>query len=235
MTRRNFRTFGLAIVAALVGLSVGGTAEAQMPIPTAQTPGMIGGQTIGSGNFVLGASTGFPETRFHAIWGLGNNFDLGIQPGITYGGWGRGRGRNSVSSLRQNVGLDMQVPLRFTVAHMQRAAVGIRVSPFFRIGESSPAISVGSLIGARFSIALPKLFTLVVGPEARFAFAHVGESGDAGFNFFDGAVYAVTGLETYFKNKWYFNFQMDIGGYFGSNNAWNGALVNAYFGFGVEL
>ena len=85
---------------------------------------------------VLGASTGYPETRFHAIWGMGGNFDLGIQPGLTYCGDGGDDG-NWLCGLRQDVGLDFQVPLRWNLATMPKAAVALRVSPFFRVGPAT--------------------------------------------------------------------------------------------------
>jgi hypothetical protein len=228
----------LSLTALLLTILLGDTrAEAQVPRPTPTTPGMIGGQTIGSGRMVLGASTGYPETRFHAIWGLGSNFDLGIQPGLTYAGGDRRGFRSrggSLSGLRQDLGLDFQVPLRWTLAHMPRAAVALRVSPYLRVGECCPSFSVGSLVGARFSIALPKVFSLILGPEARFGFATIGDDGFRA-NGFDGAVYAVIGLESFFKNKWFFNLQFDGGGYFGSGGLWDDGMFNAYFGFGALM
>ncbi len=220
---------------ALALVAFAARAEAQVPRPTAATPGMIGGRTIGGGRMVLGASTGFPETRFHVIWGMGSNFDLGIQPGITYSDDYDAFGDDDIlSGLRQDVGLDFQVPLRFTLAQMRIAAVALRVSPFFRVGESSPAFSVGSLVGARFSIALPKVFSIVVGPEARLGFATLGDD-NARRNGFDGAFYAVMGLESFFKNKWFFNLQFDAGGYFGSEELWDDPMFNAYVGFGALM
>ncbi|MBC7171379.1 MAG: hypothetical protein H5U40_03070 [Polyangiaceae bacterium] len=222
-------TLGLAFVSA-------STAAAQVPVPSATTPGMIGGQTISGGRMVLGASTGYPQTRFHVIWGMGGNFDLGIQPGITYTGdddrYGYDRG--DLSGLRQDVGLDLQVPLRWTLTHMRRAAVALRVSPFFRIGEAAPAFSIGSLVGARFSIALPKVFSFIIGPEMRFAFASLGDEPYRA-NGFDGAAYIVFGLESFFRNKWFFNLQFDGGGYYGSEELWNDGLFNAYVGFGALM
>ncbi len=232
---RTARALGaLAPIALAMSLAVGApsTAEAQVPTPNGSTPGMIGGQTIGGGQMVLGASTGYPETRFHAIWGMGGNFDLAIQPGLTYVGDNDG-GR--LAGLRQDVGLDFQVPLRWTLAHLGSiSAVALRVSPFFRMGECCPAFSFGSLVGARFSIALPKVFSIIVGPEARLGFATIGED-DFRANGFDGAVYIVFGLESFFRNKWFFNLQFDGGGYFGSDELWDDGLFNAYFGFGALL
>jgi hypothetical protein len=230
---KTLKAFVGTLTAALaLSLGAAGAAQAQAPVPTGDTPGMIGGQTIGAGRMVIGAATGYPETQFRIMWGMGSNFDLGINAGLTYGA--RGVRRHQISGLRQQVGLDLQVPLRWTLFNLPKAAMALRIVPFFRIGQYDPSVSVGGIAGVRFSIALPKIFSLIVGAETRADFASVG-SGDSRFNFFDGATYAVIGLESYFKDAWFFNLEMDIGGAYASKNIGGDPLYNILFGFGYAF
>jgi hypothetical protein len=119
---------------------------------------------------------------------------------------------------------------------MPKAAMALRVIPYFRVGQYDPSISAGGTIGVRFGIALPKIFSIIAGLESRFGFASVnGFGGGDRFNFFDGATYAVIGLESFFKDKWYFNVENDIGAAYGSNGVGADPLFNILFGFGYQL
>lgn len=233
-TNKSFLGSKLAVVTAMVGLLLGASsAEAQAPVPSSSTPSMIGGQVVGAGRFVLGASTGYPETQLRLIWGMSNKFDIGFTAGLTYAGNGNNNG-NELGGLFQDVGGRFQVPLRWNLATKPKFNVSLRAVPYFRIGQSDPAFGVGATLGARFGIPLPKVFTLIVGLETRGGFGSAG-SGDFRTNFFDGATYSVFGLECFFKDKWFFNLEFDGGGYYGSNNIGGHGLFNAHVGFGVQL
>ncbi|MFO0694087.1 MAG: hypothetical protein U0230_11065 [Polyangiales bacterium] len=237
-TKKSFLGSKLAVVAAVAGLLLGAaSAQAQAPVPSSSTPSMIGGQVVGSGRFVIGATTGYPETQLRLIWGLSNKFDIGFTGGLSYG-------TNAIAGIRQRVGGDFQVPLRWTLATKPKFNVAIRAVPYFRIGQYEPAFGFGGVVGARFGIPLPKVFTLIVGFEQRLGFgSYGGQQVCTGFgcttsnrfNFFDGASYAVFAIESFFKNKWFFNLEFDGGGYYGSNNAGGHGLFNAHVGFGVQL
>ena len=68
-------------------------------------------------------------------------------------------------------------------------------------------------------------------PAAR----HPRSGGRDATNFFDGAVYGIIGGETFFKDKWFFNAEMDLGGTFASGRADGGFFLNALVGFGYMM
>ena len=131
-------------------------AEVPMPMPTTDTSTLYGGSALAPGSFTLGATTGFPETSFDVYFGLGPIFDLGIQTGFTYG--------TRLGGNRQRLGLDLHVPLRWTLLRTTALAGGLRVAPYFMIGEAKPAISFGADVAFLLDIPMPKIFTLIVGP-----------------------------------------------------------------------
>lgn len=254
MNRRGIRTTVAASIAAACLLALAGPAHADVETMTPQTPTVIGGQVIGSGHRVIGASTGYPGLRGHFMFGLGDSFDLSIEPELTYAnGW--------LSGLNQGFGAQIEVPMRIQLATLSRAALALRLVPYFRVGRAAPSWGTGGTIGVRASIPLKKLFSIVVGLDTRGGFGsfHARNcDGSAGFDcndsFFEGATYVNLGLETYFRQKWYFFGSYDIGaaytsggGYsYGSRICYDGvgdpyvcgsnahAYFHAQFGFGYQ-
>ncbi len=227
---------GFWLMGALLFALAPSAASAQMPMPDTSTPTLYGGQTIPAGEMTLGASVGYPSLRFQVIWGISENFDVGIQPALTYGGgFGGGPGRgNHLTGYRQDVGLNLEVPLRWVLAENSGFNVGLRVVPYYMIGQGSPAFSVGGQVGARFGIPMPKIFTLFVGPEVGLGFASVGSDPNR-TNGFDGEVLVVFGLEALYKDKWIFTNEWNAGGSFGSNGLNGHGILRVWFGFGVLL
>lgn len=231
-----------------------GTAAAELPRMTSETPTLIGGHTIGSGHQSIGASGGFPVLRGEFFFGLGNNVDVGLMPGLTFGGWMSG-------GLNQGIGTHFEAPFRFNLMSGGRAALALRLSPYARIGRGFPSWGTGATIGLRASIPLRKLFSIVVGGETRGGFGSFHDSNCAftGFScrdtYFEGATYAVIGLETLFRDRWFFFAEYDVGatytsggGYyrwtntcvdqFGNLYPCGGAatgLFNAHLGFGYLI
>ena len=206
-------------------ISVGfaGEVEAQKPRPTGQTPSLTGAQVIPRGRTALGVTLGYPSLRLHAVWGVGRRFDVGLMPALTYG--------TRFDGYRQRLGLNVQVPLRWALAQKPNFNFGVRLMPYFRIGESSPAFSAGGNVGFRFGIAMPRIFTLVFGPEGRVGFASVGESPNRG-NGLDAEVMGMVGLESYFKRRWLFSLERHFGHLFGTGTLPDGNFIyRTWFGF----
>lgn len=230
VSNRIHRTFVRhAFVAALVVLGGTTVANAQASRPTSSTPSIIGGQVIGGHRITGGVSTGYPQTRGQFIFGISNNFDVGVFPGLTYG-------TNRIAGITQRVGLWLDVPLRWNLATLPKAAIALRFVPYFRVGQYDPSFGVGGTLGVRVSMPLPKIFSIVFGVETRGGF---GSSGDGDFrdNYFDGATYGLLGLEALFRNQFFFFLEHDFGGAYISNDGYGGGrgLYNFHIGFGAYL
>ncbi len=202
---------GSAILAGLVS-----EAEAQKPRPTGDTPSLTGAQVIPRGRTALGITVGYPSLRLHAVWGVGRSFDVGLMPALTYG--------TRFDGYRQRLGLNLQIPLRWALADKPNFNFGFRLMPYFRIGEASPAFSVGGNLGFRFGIAMPRVFTLIFGPEGRIGFASVGDT-PARQNGLDAELTGMVGLESYFKRKWLFTLEMHFGHLFGTGSLPGGGFI----------
>jgi hypothetical protein len=195
-----------------------------MPLPDANTPTLKGGQVLDPGSVAIGATTGYPETAFNVYFGITPVFDLGITVGLTYGdgNWGstnwnnanwNNRG-NTISGLRQGVGLDLNVPLRFTLFHAGIVAGGLKVTPYFMIGDGSPSVSFGADAAFMIDIAVPKIFKVIVGPELRTGIASMGDKDWAGgrWTIYDGGLWLNAGLETVLAKKWMLGLMFQGGG-----------------------
>ncbi len=189
-------------------------ARAKMPVLSGSTPTLYGGERLEPHSIVLGATTGYPETRFDAYFGVTQIFDLGVHFGLTYGA--------RLSGLRQRVGMDLNVPLRFTLVQAGILAFGLRVTPYFMIGEARPSVSVGGDIGFLFDIALPKLFKIIVGPEVRSGFASTGIP-SARVRGYDGGSWVDIGVETLFLGRFH------VGGQFQGGAQWGRHGVDGVF------
>jgi hypothetical protein len=203
-------------------------AQAGMPMPMADanTPTLKGGQVLTPGTIAIGATTGYPSTAFDAYFGLTPVFDLGVTAGLTYG--------HKISGIRQRVGLDLHVPLRFTLFHKGIVAGGLKVAPYFMIGEGSPSISVGGDVGFLIDIAVPKIFKVIVGPEIRTGFASFGANSDN--QIYDGALWLDMGLETILAEKWCLGLMFKAGGQWAAGDASGGdGIFNALIYFAYKL
>ena len=194
-----------------------GEAEAQKPRPTGNTPSLSGAQVIPRGSTALGITVGYPSLRLHAVWGVGRNFDVGLMPALTYG--------TRFDGYRQRLGLNLQIPLRWALADKPNFNFGLRLMPYFRIGEASPAFSIGGNVGFRFGIAMPSIFTLIFGPEGRVGFASVGDTTPGRANGLDAELTGMVGLESYFKRKWLFSLEMHFGHLFGAGGLPGGGFI----------
>lgn len=209
----------IIITVAMVSTILTGTArrgQAQKPTPTGDTPSLIGAQVIPRGRTALGITVGYPSLRLHAVWGAGRRFDVGLMPAVTYG--------TRFDGYRQRLGLNLQIPLRWALADRPSFNFGFRLMPYFRIGEASPAFSVGGNLGFRFGIAMPRLFTLIFGPEGRIGFASIGDSPDRQ-NGLDAELTGMVGLESYFRRKWLFSLEMHFGHLFGVGGLPGGTFI----------
>jgi hypothetical protein len=205
----------------LTGLA--GEADAEKPRPTGDTPSLSGAQVIPRGRTALGITIGYPSLRLHAVWGVGRRFDVGLMPAFTYG--------TRFDGYRQRLGLNLQVPLRWALADKPKFNFGFRLMPYFRIGESSPAFSVGGNLGFRFGIAMPRIFTLIFGPEGRMGFASVGDSPNR-LNGLDAELTGMVGLESYLKRRWLVSLEMHFGHLFGAGSLPGGQFIyRTWFGF----
>jgi hypothetical protein len=201
-----------------------GEAEAQKPRPTGDTPSLNGAQVIPRGSTALGITVGYPSLRLHAVWGVGRNFDVGLMPALTYG--------TRLDGYRQRLGLNLQIPLRWALADKPNFNFGFRLMPYFRIGEGSPAFSVGGNVGFRFGIAMPRVFTLIFGPEGRIGFASVGDTTPGRANGLDAELTGMVGLESYLKRKWLLSLEMHFGHLFGAGGLPGGEFIyRTWFGF----
>ena len=194
-----------------------GEAEAQKPRPTGDTPSLNGAQVIPRGRTALGITVGYPSLRLHAVWGVGRNFDVGLMPALTYG--------TRFDGYRQRLGLNLQIPLRWALADKPNFNFGFRLMPYFRIGEGSPAFSVGGNVGFRFGIAMPRVFTLIFGPEGRIGFASVGDTTPGRANGLDAELTGMVGLESYLKRKWLLSLEMHFGHLFGAGGLPGGEFI----------
>jgi len=224
-TSNRIRSTAWLVAVLVVGLSAS-SANAEVPTMTPQTPTLIGGQVIGPGHVAIGASAGYPGLRGEFTFGLGSAFDISIQPTLTYAnGW--------LSGLNQGLGVAVDVPFRFTLATMPRAALALRVIPYARIGRAAPSWGTGGTIDVRASIPLRRLFSIVVGGASRGGFGSfhydgctAGSGYDCNDNYFEGSTYAIIGLETFFHDRWYFFAEQDIGASYTSHGGY-------YYGGGI--
>lgn len=204
-------------------LGVACPAAAQPAAPRADTPTLFGAQRVAPGDLVVGVHSGFPKTGMHLFVGLAERFDVGFLTSVTYG--------DSLGGYRQRVGFDLHVPLRWTVLERNDLALGLRVSPYFLVGEGGPGVSVGADLAVLFDVALPKVFKLIFGPELRTGFADGGRRPRA--SGYDGALWFTVGLEALLKRRWYVGWQFQGGAYWGSGGLPEGGLfrANVYFGY----
>lgn len=218
----------LSAVVLIATIGFADVAEAQMPLPRPNTPTLFGAQRLDPGDFVLGFSTGYPKTSFNLFFGLHEAFDLGLLVGITYGD-------GSLGGNRQRLGMDVHVPLRWTMATRGKVALGLRISPYFMIGESRPSISFGGDLAFLIDIPLPKLFKIIVGPEVRTGF----NTNSNGRDIYDGGAWANIGIETNFLQIFYAGVIFQGGGFWGAGSgvgsSANGGLFRANVFFGAEL
>lgn len=254
MSRSANRAVALVLAAFASLVAPARSAFADVETMTPQTPTVVGGQVIGAGHMVIGASSGYPGIRGRFIFGLGNSFDLSIDPQITYAnGW--------LSGLNQGFGTQLEVPMRIQLVTASRFAMALRLVPYFRIGRAAPSWGTGGTIGVRASIPLPKLFSIVVGLDTRAGLGSFHARGcdssggvECNDSFFEGATYVNFGLETYFRQKWYFYASHDVGVAYTSGGAYGygdvcvdaggnpyacGSNAHAYFhaqlGFGYQM
>jgi hypothetical protein len=199
----------------------GGAVMAQTPRPTGRTPTLYGGERINPGSMVMGFTTGYPKTSFDLYWGVSQKFDVGLQTGFTY--------NVRLGGNRQWLGLDVHVPLRWTLLQRAKVAGGLRVAPYFMIGDGSPSISFGADVAFLIDIALPKVFKIIVGPELRTGFATLVGTGIVGY---DGGVWANLGLETFLARKFFLGIVFNGGGVWGTGGLWGEGVFRANIFFG---
>ncbi len=244
MKSMKFKT--ILLVLAITVCATVAQAGVPMPMPNVETPTLKGAQSFAPGTIVIGATTGYPSTAFDVYFGISPVFDLGITLGLTYGdgNWGNWNNANwnnrgyTISGIRQGVGLDLHVPLRFTLFHKGIVAGGLKVAPYFMIGDGSPSVSLGGDVGFLIDIAVPKIFKVIVGPEIRTGFASMGDKDWAGgrWTFYDGGVWLNAGLETILVDKWYLGLMFRGGGKWAAGDYSGGdGLFNALIYFGYRL
>ncbi|MGF1465416.1 MAG: hypothetical protein ACFCGT_04715 [Sandaracinaceae bacterium] len=153
-----------------------------------RTATLFGARRLEPEAFVLGLTTGFPKTGLNLHFGLAEAFDLAVLLGVTYG-------RTDFDGDRQGVGFEGRVPFRWTLSAREALALGLRLTPYFMVGECCPSIATGGDLAFLVDIALRRVLKLILGPELRTGFATVG--GDptrrAGY---DGGLWANFGVET---------------------------------------
>jgi hypothetical protein len=160
-------------------------------------------------------------------FGISRVFDLGITTGITYCG--------KVCGLRQDVGLDVHVPLRWTLFHSGIVAGGLKFAPYFMIGQGNPSISIGGDFAFLIDIAVPKIFKVIIGPELRTGFASTG-NGNNRSNFYDGAMVLNFGLETVLARQWFLGLMFRAGGNWAAGDrSGGGGIFNALIYFAYKF
>ncbi len=194
------------------------------PVPTGTTPTLYGGECLDPGTMVIGATAGYPKTSFNLYWGIGKNFDFGLQTGFTYNA---GLGGN-----RQWIGLDVHLPLRWTLFRKARVAGGLRVSPYFMIGDGRPSVSCGADVGFLIDIALPKIFKIIVGPEVRSGFATLGGTDIAGY---DGGAWVNFGIETLLAKRFFLGVVLHGGALWGTGGLGLQGVFRTNLVFGARL
>lgn len=214
-----------SIVSFVTAMAMAGAAIGEAPIPTGQTPTLYGGQRLDPKTFVIGATTGYPETSFDVYWGFTNVFDLGLQLGFTYG--------PRLDGDRQRLGMDFHVPLRFTLLQRNIVSGGLRVSPYLMIGESAPAVETGVDVGFLVDIALPKIFKIIVGPELRTGFASVGNINR--INGYDGGTWVIAGIETLLAGRFHVGGVMHGGAQWGTGGLGVDGVFRFQICFGVLM
>src|SRR5512139_2354579 len=216
----------LTIVTTALALAgaFGTEAHAEKPTPTGETPSLYGAATIPRGRTAIGLTVGYPSLRPQFVWGVRRRFDVGFIPAMTYG-------RNH-DGYRQDLGLNLEIPLRWAFAEGRHGSFGMRIMPYFRIGEAAPAFSVGGNIGFRVGIAFPRIFTLIFGPEGRVGFASIGSTPNRQDGL-DAELTGMVGLESFIHHEWIVSLEMHFGHEFGAGQLADGALiVRGWVGFG---
>jgi len=218
------RPLAAALVATALVAAAPSSARAAPPRPTSATPTLFGAQRLDPGTAALGMTTGYPKTGTNLHVGLLERFDIAFLIGVTYG--------DELDGNRQNLGADFHVPLRWTPYEEKRLAFGIRIAPYFMIGESGPAFSIGGDLAFLFDIALPKVFKLILGPELRTGFAtrEIGNDRRTGY---DGRLVMQIGLETLVAREWAFGFIFRGGAQWGTGGLSEDGVfgANVFFGY----
>jgi hypothetical protein len=215
----------LALVAFVAVIAPAATSSAQYP--TGRTPTLFGAHTVDRTGVVIGFSSGWPESSFNMHFGILANFDIGVLLGVTYG-------RPAWDGDRQEVGFAGRLPLRWTPLHGRRAAFGIRLTPYFLIGEYGPSISGGGDVALLFDIALPRIFKIVLGPELRTGFNSFDRPGGR-VTRYDGGVWGVFGFEGLFGDHVMLSIIFNGGGYWGNRPLGDGGLFRARISFGYAF
>jgi hypothetical protein len=216
---QTLETYSRAALVALGLILSASIAEAQMPMPTTATPTVHGGQTMQGLTAI--AEVGFPAVRFGILSGDGGFFDWGVI------GAAPTLGDADINGYFQQLGMDVRAPLRFRLLESSKVTGSLRVAPLFHFGRKGagctpdrcdPNVGFGSTIGFMMDIPLPKIFKVVMGVDTRWGMVHFAKD----FNRFGGATMVQAGIEAFWKDQFFFQLIMHIGGQYISGTNGNG-------------
>jgi hypothetical protein len=237
-TKTTRRALSAPAIMALACLSVCLSArgvEAQVPIPTNDTPTLHGGTPLTG--MAVGGEIGYAALRGAFYFGKGN-WDVAIDAGIpTFGNddWLHG--------YNQSLGLDLRAPFRLKLAQWTKATGSFKVGPYFHVGRACDhdcnrnAVGTGALVGFVTDITLPKLFKVIVGIEQQFGFIGLNNrNNDGDYHAFAGATWFDIGLEAFWRSI-FFTMIMNVGAQYGSNDFHynDHALFRQLFGAGYKF
>jgi hypothetical protein len=205
------------------------SAPADAQRPTGRTPTIFGAHVVDRNDFVIGFSSGWPESSFNMHFGISGVFDIGILLGVTYG-------RPVWDGDRQDIGFAGRIPLRWTPVHGRIAAFGVRLSPYFLAGDfrGPGSFAGGGDLALLFDIAFPRVLKLILGPEVRTGFASIDTPAGRRTGY-DGAVWANFGFEALFSGHVHLGLVLNGGGYWGSGPLGRGGLFRARVNFGYAF
>lgn len=239
MHSMNIARIKLVVCVGLVFAWLGASSavEAQVPVPTTNTPTLYGGTPL-SGSAVAG-QIGYAALRAQFFHGRGN-WDLTVDAGVpTFGDdWLHG--------YNQSLGFDLRVPFRIRLANWQKATGSFKAGPLLHAGRAcrgrsdceTRSVGTGALIGFVTDITLPKLFKLIVGIEQQFGLLNLRyRPNDSSDNRFAGATWIDLGLEAFWRESLFFTLIANVGAQYGSNDLHrhDHALYRQLFGVGYKF
>lgn len=236
-SRRAARALVIMALACLAASVVPGSASAQIPIPTNDTPTLHGGTPLAG--MAVGGQIGYAALRGAFYYGQGN-WDLAIDAGIpTFGA------HDWLHGYNQSLGFDLRVPFRFRLVQWSIATGSLKVGPYFHVGRACGrgddcdrrAVGTGALIGFVTDIALPKLFKVIAGVEQQFGFVNLHNRNNGNdYSAFAGAFWFDIGLEAFWRDI-FFTLIMNVGAQYGSNDFHRNdhALFRQLFGAGFKF
>ena len=166
----------------------------------AEVPSVLGGKLVPAGTTAHHVAVGVPGL-FYEWWNGGWDFDWAGHVGIVYEDW-------SGAWSDVDVGLELELPMRYRVAGTDAAQVALRIAPGLLVADAgSTVLGIRADAGALVSIDVHPRANLVTGGTVPFTILLVS-GGDTGLIL---PVLGRLGLESFASNDFAVSLLLEVG------------------------